>query len=181
VANSAWPNLKVVTPLMARLGAIAMATDQTRVFNLSVSEPQNQMFVPGDPLGFHQSTHEEPVDPKLGFQPRVSQYNIESMELFAALLKELDSIPEGDGTLLDHSVVMAFTDQSYARIHSVDGLPILVAGGASGKLKTGYHVAGDNSTVSRVGLTLQKALGVAVDSWGADSLQVRTPYTELLA
>ena len=112
VANNAWPNLQVVTPLMARLGAIALATDQTRVFNLSVSSPQNAMFVPGDPLGFHQSTHEEPVDPKLGYQPRVAEYNVESMELFAAFLKELDAIQEGDGTLLDHSVVMAFTDQS---------------------------------------------------------------------
>jgi hypothetical protein len=179
--NNASPNLRVITPLMARLGAIALATDQTRVFNLSVSSPQNAMFVPGDPLGFHQSTHEEPVDPKLGYQPRVHEYNVASMELFASFLKELDAIQEGDGTLLDHSVVMAFTDQAYARIHSVDGLPILVAGGANGRLKTGYHIAGDNSPVSRVGLTLQKALGVAVDTWGQESLQVRSPYAELLA
>ena len=58
---------------------------------------------------------------------------------------------------------------------------ILVAGGAGGRVKTGYHIAGDNSPVSRVGLTLQKALGVSVDNWGKESLQVRTPYTELLA
>jgi hypothetical protein len=76
---------------------------------------------------------------------------------------------------------MAYTDQAYARIHSVDGLPVLVAGGAGGRLKTGYHIAGDNSPVSRVGLTLQKAMGVAVDSWGRESLLVRSPYTELLA
>lgn len=180
VANNAYPNLQVVTPLMARLAAIAFATDQTRVFNLSVSFPQNGMFMPGDPLGFHQSTHEEPVDPKLGYQPRVAEYNVESMELYAALLKELDAIPEGDGTLLDHSLVMAFTDQSYARIHAVDGLPVLLAGGANGRMKTGYHIAGDNSPVSRVGLTVQKAMGVSLDSWGKDSLLVRTPYTELL-
>jgi len=179
--NNASPNLREITPLMARLGAIALATDQTRVFNLSVSSPQNAMFVPGDPLGFHQSTHEEPVDPKLGYQPRVHEYNVASMELFAFFLKELDAIQEGDGTLLDHCLVMAFTDQSYARIHSVDGLPVLVAGGANGRIKTGYHVAGDNSPVSRVGLTLQKALGVSVDTWGKESLQIRTPYTELLA
>jgi len=181
VANNAWPNLQEVTPLMARLGAIAMATDQTRVFNLSVSFPQNGMFMPGDPLGFHQSTHEEPVDPKLGYQPRVAEYNVESMQLFASLLKELDAIQEGDGTLLDHSLVMAFTDQSYARIHSVDGLPVLVAGGASGRMKTGYHIAGDSSPVSRVGLTVQKALGLSLDTWGKDSLLVRSPYTELLS
>ena len=116
-----------------------------------------------------------------GTQPHVAQYNIYSMELLASVLKELDAIPEGDGTLLDHSLVMAFTDQAYARIHSVDGLPILVAGGASGRMKTGYHIAGDNSPVSRVGLTLQKALGVSVDTWGRDSLLIRSPYTELLA
>src|SRR5690606_11740077 len=44
VVNDAWPNLKEVTPLMARLGALALATDQTRVFNLSVARPQSGMF-----------------------------------------------------------------------------------------------------------------------------------------
>jgi hypothetical protein len=48
-------------------------------------------------------------------------------------------------------------------------------------MKTGYHVAGDNSPVSRVALTLQKALGVSVDTWGKESLQVRSPYAELLS
>lgn len=181
VANNSVPNLQKTTPLMSKLAAIAMATDQTRVFNLSVSGPQNGMFVPGDPLGYHQSTHEEPIDPKLGYQPRVAVYNVDAMELFASFLKELDAIPEGDGTLLDHSLVMAFTDQSYARIHAIDGLPVFLAGGASGRLKTGYHVAGDNSTVSRVGLTAQKALGMSLDSWGKGSMLVKTPYTELLA
>jgi hypothetical protein len=101
--------------------------------------------------------------------------------LYASFLKELDAIPEGDGTLLDHSIVMATTDQSYARIHAIEGLPVLVAGGASGRLKTGYHVAGDDSNISRVGLTLLKAMGAGVDSWGECSLLVRQPFTDLLA
>ena len=133
VCNNALPNLRATLPLMAKLGAMAMATDQTRVFNMSVSEPGSQIFVPGDSLGYHQSTHEEPIDPMLGYQPRVAQYNIQNMELFATYLKEMDAIPEGDGTLLDHMLVFAFTDQSFAKIHAVDGLPILVAGGASGQ------------------------------------------------
>jgi hypothetical protein len=58
VCNNALPNLRAVTPLMARLGALALATDQTRVFNLSVSEPGSQIFMPGDSLGYNQSTHE---------------------------------------------------------------------------------------------------------------------------
>jgi len=181
VCNNALPNLRAVTPLMAKLGALALATDQTRVFNLSVSEPGSQIFMPGDSLGYHQSTHEEPIDPVLGYQPRVAQYNIHSMELFAMLLGELDGIKEGDGTLLDHSLVYAFTDQSFAKIHAVDGLPILVAGGASGRMKGGFHVAGDNSTVSRVGLTVQKAMGLSVDGWGKNSMETKSPFTELLA
>ncbi|HYJ35581.1 MAG TPA: DUF1552 domain-containing protein, partial [Rhizomicrobium sp.] len=181
VCNNALPNLRAVTPLMARLGALALATDQTRVFNLSVSEPGSQIFMPGDSLGYHQSTHEEPIDPVLGFQPRVAQYNVDTMELFAMLLKELDAVPEGDGTVLDHSLVFAFTDQSFAKIHAVDGLPIFVAGTASGRMKSGFHVAGDSSPVSRVGLTIQKAMGVSLDVWGKGSMEIRQPYTDLLA
>jgi hypothetical protein len=181
VVNNALPNMRKVTPLMARLGALALATDQTRVFNLSVSEPGSQIFVPGDPLGYHQSTHEEPIDSILGYQPRVAQYNVYSMELYAAFLKELDSIPEGDGTLLDHSLVYAFTDVSFAKIHALDGIPLLVAGGASGRMKTGYHIAGDGSAVSRVGLTVQKAMGLSIDGWGGGSMETKSPYTELLA
>jgi len=181
VCNNALPNLRAVVPVMAKLGALALATDQTRVFNLSVSEPGSQIFMPGDSLGYHQSTHEEPIDPVLGYQPRVAQYNVDTMELFAMLLKELDGVPEGDGTILDHSLVFAFTDQSFAKIHAVDGLPIFVAGGASGRMKAGFHVAGDSSPVSRVGLTIQKAMGVSLDVWGKGSMEVRQPYTDLLA
>jgi len=181
VANNALPNLRKTVPLMAKLGALAMATDQTRVFNFSVSEPGSQIFVPGDTLGYHQSTHEEPIDPVLGYQPRVSTYNIDNMELFVTFLKEMDAIPEGDGTLLDHSLFFAFTDQSFAKIHAVDGLPIFTAGGASGRMKTGYHTPGDGSAVSRVGLTIQKAMGVSLESWGKGSMETKSPYTELLA
>ena len=181
VCNNALPNLRKVTPIMARLGALALATDQTRVFNMTISEPQNQLFVPGDTLGYHQTTHEDPVDPVLGYQPRVAQYNLEAMGLFAALLKELDAIPEADGTLLDHSAVMAFTDQSYAKIHAVDGMPVLVVGGANGRLKTGYHISAEGSPISRVGLTVQKAMGMPVESWGGGPMETKSAYSELLA
>jgi hypothetical protein len=180
VCNNALPNLRKVAPLMAKLGAIAMATDQTRVFNFSVSEPGSQVFVPGDSLGYHQSTHEEPIDPVLGYQPRVAQYNVYMMELFCAFLQEMDGVPEGDGTLLDHSLFFAFTDQSFAKIHAVDGLPMLLAGGASGRIKTGYHVLGDGSPVSRVGLTVQKAMGVSLENWGKGTMETKSPFTELL-
>jgi hypothetical protein len=179
--NYALPNVRAVTPLMARLGALALATDQTRVFNLAISEPGSNIFVPGDPLGYHVTTHMEAIDPVLGYQPHVAQYNIYSMELLASVLKELDAIPEGDGTLLDHSLVFAYSDQSYAKIHAVDGIPIMLAGNASGRMKTGHHIAGGGNAVSRVGLTAMKAMGLSVDGWGKGSMETKSAYTELLA
>ena len=181
VVNYALPNVRQVTPLMAKLGALAMATDQTRVFNLAISEPGSNIYVPGDPLGYHITTHMEAIDQTLGYQPRVAQYNIYSMELLAATLKELDSIPEGDGTLLDHSLVMAYSDQSYAKIHAVDGIPIMLAGNANGRMKTGFHIAGGGAPVSRVGLTVQKIMGLGVDGWGKGSMETKSAYSELLA
>jgi hypothetical protein len=108
-------------------------------------------------------------------------HNIYSMELLASVLNELDAIPEGDGTLLDHSLVFAYSDQSYAKIHAVDGIPIMLAGNASGRMKTGYHIAGGGNAVSRVGLTAQKAMGLSLDSWGKGSMETKSAYTELLA
>jgi hypothetical protein len=181
VVNYALPNVRVATPLMAKLGALAMATDQTRVFNLAISEPGSNIFVPGDPLGYHITTHMEAIDLTLGYQPKVAEYNIYSMELLASMLREFDAIPEGDGTLLDHSLTMAYSDQSYAKIHAVDGIPIFLAGNASGRMKTGFHIAGGGAPVSRVGLTVQKAMGLGVDGWGKGSMETKSLYTELLA
>jgi len=178
--NNALPNLRKVTPLMSRLAALAMATDQTRVFHMSVSEPGSQIFIPGDSLGYHQSTHEEPIDPLLGYQPRVANYNVYNMELFLSYLQELDAIPEGDGTLLDHCLVYAFTDVAFAKIHALDGIPMLTAGSANGRMKTGYHINGDGSPASRVGLTAQKAMDISLESWGSGSMETKSPFTELL-
>jgi hypothetical protein len=139
------------------------------------------MFMPGDSHVFHQATHEEPVDERLGYQPQTSKFSTYSMECFAELVAALDAIREGEGTLLDHCLVMAYTDTSNAKLHAIDGIPMFLAGAANGKLKTGLHVAGNSETVSRVGLTVQQAMGLPVDSWGVDSNATRKPISELLA
>src|SRR3954465_318212 len=163
--NKAVPNLKKVTPLLAQLVALGLATDQTRIFNMAYSEPASTIYMPGDSRPFHQSTHEEPVDESVGYQPITSKFSTYSMECFAALLAALDGVKEGDGTLLDHSLVLAYTDTSNAKLHAIDGIPMFLAGKAGGKVKTGMHIAGNSETTSRVGLTVQQAMGMAVDSW----------------
>jgi hypothetical protein len=179
--NKSVPVLLKTTPVFSQLLAIGLATNQTRVFNMALTEPANTMFMPGDSHVFHQATHEEPVDERLGYQPVTSKFSEYSMDCFASLLAALDGIKEGDGTLLDHSLVLAYTDCSNAKLHAIDGIPMFLAGSASGKLRTGMHIAGNSETTSRVGLTVQQALGLAVDSWGAQSNQTSKPISEILA
>lgn len=179
--NKSVPALLRTTPVFSKLMAIGLATNQTRVFNMALTEPANTMFMPGDSHVFHQATHEEPVDEKLGYQPVTSKFSDYSMQCFAALLAALDGIKEGDGTLLDHSLVMAYTDCSNAKLHAIDGIPMFLAGSANGKLKTGMHIAGNSETTSRVGLTVQQAMGMAVDAWGAESNRTNKPISEIQA
>jgi len=178
--NKSVPNLRRVTPIMAKLLAIGLASDQTRIFNMAFSEPASTIYVPGDSRPFHQSTHEEPVDESLGYQPVTSKFSTYSMEGFAELVAALDAVREGDGTLLDHSLVLAYTDTSNAKLHAVDGIPMILAGSASGRMKTGIHYAGTSTTVARVGLTIQQAMGLSVDHWGTDSNMTQKPISEIM-
>jgi hypothetical protein len=179
--NKAVPNLKRVTPVMAQLLAIGLATDQTRIFNMAFSEPASTIYVPGDSRPFHQSTHEEPIDESIGYQPVTSKFSTYSMEGLATLVGALEAVKEGNGTLLDHSLVLAYTDTSNAKLHAVDGIPMILAGSASGRMKTGIHYAGASTTVARVGLSVQQAMGLSVDRWGTDSNMTNKPISEIMA
>jgi hypothetical protein len=96
-------------------------------------------------------------------------------------LDELAAIPEGDGTLLDHCLVLAHSDCSIAKAHAVEGIPMMIAGNAGGRIRTGFHLAGQADPITRVGLTVQQAMGLQVDRWGVLSMETNRTVTELLA
>jgi hypothetical protein len=166
--------------MLAQLLAMALACNQTRVFNVALSSAGSDLRKPGDPVNFHELTHEEPVDEKLGYQPKSTFFMERSMETFASMLKIMDSVKEGDRTLLDNSLIMATSESNFAKVHSVDNLPIMVAGSAGGKWKTGQHVSGRGDPATRVGLTIQQVMGLPVSSWGKDSMETSKPVTEVL-
>lgn len=167
--------------VLAELLVMALACNQTRVFNVALSSAGSDLRKPGDPVNFHELTHEEPVDEKLGYQPKSTFFMERSMETFASMLKIMDSVKEGDRTLLDNSLVMATSESNFAKVHSVDNLPIMVAGSAGGKWKTGQHVSGKGDPSTRVGLTIQQVMGLPIQSWGKDSMETSKPVTEVLA
>jgi hypothetical protein len=156
------PQLAETCRAMGKLLAMALACDQTRVFSLWFSRPVSNLLYPGASAGHHQLTHDE-VDP----QPQVFeilQYILGELNLF---LKEFASIQEGDGTLLDNCAILCTTDCSYARTHSVENYPLLIAGSAGGALRKGFHyrsVANENT--SKVILSLARAVGMNLASFG---------------
>jgi hypothetical protein len=166
--------------LLGQLVVMALACNQTRVFNVALSNAGSNLRKAGEPVSFHELTHEEAIDPKLGYQPNATFFIERSMETFASMLKMMDAVKEGSGTLLDHSLVLATSESNFAKIHSVDNLPIMVAGSAGGKWKSGQHVSGKGDPSSRVGLTIQQVLGLPVTGWGDAAMQTNKPISEVM-
>ncbi|HSB94846.1 MAG TPA: DUF1552 domain-containing protein, partial [Spongiibacteraceae bacterium] len=137
---------------MSQLLVMALACNQTRVFNMVFSEAASDLRHAGNTTAYHQSTHEELIDRKIGYQPTVDVFATQSMAAWADFVAALAAVPEGDGSLLDNTLVFAHSDVSMAKNHDVNGIPMMTAGRAGGRIRTGLHIAGNGSPVTRAGL-----------------------------
>lgn len=152
--------------LMTELMVMAVACDQTRVFNMAYTAPFSALIRAGFPQPHHTCTHEDAVDSALGYQPNASWFTRRIMESWADFVEAFTKIPEGDGTLLDNVLIYATTDVGDAKTHSVDGMPVFTAGRAGGKIKSGLHIDMKGGSPTAVGYTALRLLGVDVPSWG---------------
>lgn len=166
--------------LFAQLMAMAIACDQTRVINVSFSDGPSSLRKSGEATTHHIFTHEEQIDEKLGAQPGALYFERRNMEAFAAIPAALSAIKEGEGTLLDRTVMMVTSECGLAKHHSLENIPVFLVGGAGGRIKTGYHCSALGDPVSRVGLTVQQAMGLPINGWGHGSLRTTRPFTEVL-
>jgi len=166
---------------MAKLLAMGLACNQTKVFNWVHTSATSDTYLPGDSKIYHQHTHDEPTDSKLGYQPNTSKLAGQVMQGLGDFLAELDAIKEGDGTLLDHAIVLAFSDTGYAKIHSVENIPMIIAGGAGGRHKAGQHIASKGDAVTRVALTAQQLAGAPAGAFGAGAMLTSNPISDVLA
>ena len=81
----------------------------------------------------------------------------------------------------DWGMVYGFTDCKFAKVHSLEGIPMFTAGKLNGKLKTGLHIDGKGRPATVSGCTSQRLMGVPTSSWGQQSMEATHEISEIFA
>ena len=165
-ANGLPEDLREHTRLMCDIIAIAFQTDKTRVASLLLARDLSALYYPFLEVrdGHHAASHDNLSD---GYE-RISRFHLSQ---FAYLAAKLDSMPEGDGTVLDHSCLMFLSNMWVGRKHDNTRLPVVLAGGLGGTLQTGrtlnYLDAGeDNRKMCSLYLSIMDRMGMQIDHFG---------------
>ena len=160
--------------LMFDLIALAWQAEITRVSTLMVAREISNRVYPESGITdpFHNLSHHSEVQANKDKLARLNDFHTRTT--LAYFLGKLQETPDGDGTLLDHSLVLYGSGMSNSNQHDHDPLPILLAGGASGTLQGGRHLrAGKGTPLSNVHSAILDKLGVPLTSFG-DSTAVMT-------
>jgi hypothetical protein len=125
--------------LMMDLMALAFEAEITRISSFMMAREVSYRTFPkiGVPDPFHATSHHQDLPDKIEKLTKINTYHVGLVSYF---LEKLKSRQDGDGTLLDHSLVLFGSCMSNPNLHNHSPLPVLVAGGASGKMKGGRHV-----------------------------------------
>jgi hypothetical protein len=154
--------------LMWDLQALALQGDITRVITFQLAREASTRTYPeaGVPDPHHPVSHHQNDPEKLEKLSKINAYHV---SLFAYFLGKLKSIPDGDGTLLDHTMYLFGSGMGNPDAHDHANLPVLVAGGGGGSVKGGRHIRYKEPTpLANVHLALLHNMGVKLESF-ADS------------
>ena len=143
---------------------LAYQADITRVSCFQMARELSGRTYPhiGVPEGHHTVSHHQ-LNPH-----NIEQYtkiNIHQVSLFSKLIERMHNTPDGDGSLLDHSIMMYGTGMGDGDHHTPYDLPVILVGGGSGQMKGGRHIRyAMHTPFMNLGLTLLDKVGVQVDS-----------------
>jgi len=154
--------------LMFDLQLLAFQGDITRVTTFQLAREASNRTYPeiGVPDPHHPITHHGKDPEKLAKIAKINQFHV---SLFAEFLMKLKATPEGNGNLLDHSLFLYGSGMGDSDTHDHSNLPILVAGGAAGRMRGGRHIRFENpAPLSNLHLTLLDKVGVPLETF-ADS------------
>jgi hypothetical protein len=152
--------------LMYDLLALAWQANITNVATYMVAREESNKTYPQVDVheGHHATSHHMNKPEKIEQLVRIQHYHI---ELFARFLEKLHSTPDGDGSLLDHSLVLFGSNMSNSNMHDHFPLPNLVAGGASGQHRGGRHLKyEDHTPMTNLLVTVLGKAGVPLESLG---------------
>lgn len=158
--------------LMFDLQVLAWQGDVTRVITFQLARETSNRAYPeiGISEGHHPLTHNGGDPEKLA---KVARINAMHVGLFAYYLDKLRATPDGNGSLLDHSILLYGSGMGNADIHDHRNLPIVVAGGLAGKAKGGRHINYANETpLANLHLTLLDRVGVRQESFSDSTAKV---------
>jgi hypothetical protein len=153
--------------LMFDLQVLALQGDVTRVITFQLArETSTRTYTEiGVPDPHHPLTHHGNDPEKIARMAKINAFHV---SLFAYFLEKLKSTPEGDGTLLDHTLYLYGSGMGNPNVHDHVNLPILVAGGA-GRVKGGRHIKyAEPTPLANLHVTLLEKVGVRLDAF-ADS------------
>jgi hypothetical protein len=147
---------------------MALACDMTRVASLQWSGAVSNVRMTWLPLalaeGHHDLSHYDDSD--ANSQGDLQLINRWYSDQFAYLISAMDAIPEGDGSLLDHSVVVWVNELGKGNSHTRDDIPFLLAGGCSGAIETGRLLSYDGEPHGKLLVSLAQAMDKPVATFG---------------
>jgi hypothetical protein len=152
--------------LMFDLMALAFQTEITRISTFMMAREVSYRTFPmlGISEGFHPASHHQNNAARLENLTKINTYHV---SLVAHFLEKLRSTPDGDGNLLDHSLILYGSGMSNSNVHNHSPLPVLVAGGAAGKMKGGRHLKyPENTPMANLLLTILNKAGIQQESVG---------------
>ncbi|HLU49882.1 MAG TPA: DUF1552 domain-containing protein, partial [Planctomycetota bacterium] len=158
--------------LMIDLQALAFQADVTRVITFQLARETSNRTYPeiGVSEPHHPLTHHGGDAAKIAQMAKINELHV---SLFAYLLEQLKATPEGSGTLLDHALLLYGSGMGDPNVHDHTNLPILVAGGAAGRMRGGRHIRYAHPTpLANLHLTLLEKVGVRLESFADSTGQV---------
>jgi len=152
--------------LLFDLLLLTYQADITRVFSLQLGREQSARTFPwiGVNEGHHAVSHHQDDPEKMASIAKINTYHI---ELLAYFVEKLAATPDGEGSLLDHSMVLHGSGMSNGNLHDHKNLPLALIGGGAGQLKGGRHIKfAELTPMANLLLGLLDKAGVPADSFG---------------
>jgi hypothetical protein len=152
--------------LMFDLQALAFASDVTRVFSFKMGRDGSGRAYPesGVKTGFHPASHHQEKEDRIQDFAKINKYHVSMVPYF---LEKLKNTPDGDGSLLDHTLIVYGSPMGDSNVHNHKRCPLFLAGHAGGRLPGHLHVrTPDGTPMANALLSVAQILGLEMETFG---------------